>query len=107
MATNEDQNKAKETDNTDWKLKFNDLIQTAQSEIKKTTQIGIKMLSASQSNAKLHETYEDIGKWYVDKFNSGELKTEDEKIINLVGQVKELQEQLEGFEKDVQDIKEK
>ena len=58
-------------DNVDWKNKFNDLLNTCQTELKKTTQIGMKMLSASQSNAKLHETYEALGLWLKEAIENG------------------------------------
>ena len=85
----------------DWRLKLNDLVQTCQSELKKTTQIGLKMISASQSNIQLHEIYENLGKWLMAEVVSGRIKIEDEKIEELISRVKDLESELEGFEKDV------
>ena len=62
---------SKSNDQVDWKLKFNDLVSTCQSELKKTTKIGMKMLSASQSNAELHDTYQEIGRWAKQAVESG------------------------------------
>lgn len=90
---------------TDWKLKINDLVQTCQAEIKKTTKIGIKMLSASQSSAELHDIYEELGKWVFSQNKSGKILISDEKIQYLVKRVDELEAQLESYEKEVQDIK--
>jgi anti-sigma28 factor (negative regulator of flagellin synthesis) len=89
----------------DWKLKLNDLVQTCQSELKKTTKIGMKMLSASQSNAQLHETYEELGHWLKNSIESGDLKIEDAKVIELIAKVRQLESELEGYEEEVQNIK--
>lgn len=95
----------KEDTSNDWKLKLNDLVQTCQTELKKTTKIGLKMLSASQSNVQLHEIYEILGKWLVEEVQNGELDIDDVKVEGLIAKVKDLENQLEGFEKDVHDIK--
>lgn len=107
MNSGKKENNSQNNDSVDWRLKINDLVQTCQTELKKTTQIGKKMLSASQSNVKLHETYEQIGKWLVCQVKEKDLKIDDENIVNLIAKVQELKNQLEGLEKDVQDIKEK
>ncbi len=104
MNTQNNKNTDK-NDNVDWKEKFNDLVQTCQSELKKTTQIGMKMLSASQANSQLHETYEKLGRWLVTELDNERIKVEDQEITDLVHKVKELEGELEGFEQDVRDIK--
>lgn len=91
--------------NSDWKLRLNDLVSTCQAELKKTTKIGMKMLSASQSNAKLHETYEEIGRWAKAAIESGEIKSEDKDVIELISRADTLESQLEDFENQVSDIK--
>ena len=92
---------------TDWKIKLNDIVQTCQSELKKTTKIGMKMLSASQSNVQLHEAYEELGKWLVAEVQAGKISLgeTDQEVKELVEKVQTLEEQLELFEQDVQDIK--
>lgn len=102
---NSNKNSTSTSSGTDWKLKINDLVQTCQAEIKKTTKIGIKMLSASQSSAHLHDTYEDLGKWLFSQVKTGKISVDDEKIQNLINRINELEAQLESYEKDVQDIK--
>lgn len=92
-------------DHTDWKLKFNDLLQTCQSELKKTTQIGMKMLTASQSNADLHDTYEALGRLLKEGVEKGSIKVEDSDIENLIAKAAKLESQLENLETAVQDIK--
>lgn len=93
------------SDNADWKLKFNDILNTCQSELKKTTKIGMKMLSASQSNSQLHETYEALGMWLKNAVEQGELKIEDVEVEALLAKVNELEKAMEDFEKEVQEIK--
>ena len=100
----ENKNTSKDSSN-DWKEKINDLVNTCQTELKKTTKIGMKMFSASQANGQLHETYEAIGRWAVSSMDEGTLKIEDEKLISLIAKVKELEKSLMGFEEEVQEIK--
>lgn len=90
---------------SDWKNKFSDLLNTCQSELKKTTQIGLKMVSASQSNAKLHDTYEALGQWLKQAVDKGDIKIEDTDVQNLLNLVSQLEEELQSYEQDVQDIK--
>ena len=93
------------SENTDWKIKINGLIQSCQNELKKTTLIGKKMLSASQANAKLHETYESIGRLVKKEIKKGNLKFESDKLDELLTEIETLESQLEIFENEVQDIK--
>ena len=94
-----------ENNNNDWRERFNDLMQTCQAEFKKTTKIGMKMLSASQSNTQLHETYEALGMWLKDAIETGKIKVEDKDVLALVAKVKELESAMESFEREVQEIK--
>ena len=93
------------TDQTDWKLKFNDLLNTCQSEFKKTTQIGMKMLSASQSNAQLHDTYEALGRMLKEGIENETIKVENSDIEVLITKAKKLESDLELLESEVQNIK--
>jgi hypothetical protein len=100
-----DKHSRKSNDQVDWKLKFNDLVSTCQSELKKTTKIGMKMLSASQSNAELHDTYEEIGRWTKQAVESGDLKIDDIKVQDLIAKANSLESELEDFEDQVHNIK--
>lgn len=91
--------------NNDWRERFNDLLQTCQAEFKKTTKIGMKMLSASQSNTQLHETYEALGMWLKDAVEKDNVKVEDKKVLALIAKVSELEKAMESFEREVQEIK--
>lgn len=106
MSTENNKNSNSESDsNIDWKSRFTDLMNTCQSEIKKTTKIGMKMLSASQANSQLHETYELIGRWVVESVENGTLKVDDVEVEGFIAKIKELEKSLEGLEEEVQEIK--
>ncbi len=81
-----------------WLLSF-------KSEVSKTTKIGAKMLSASQSNTRLQEVYKDLGVWFTEQVESGNINVQDKNITDLIRQVKDLQDQLAGYENEVQEIK--
>ena len=93
------------SDQTDWKSKFNELLDTCQSELKKTTQIGKKMLSASQSNAELHDTYKSLGILFKKCLEEGTIEVNNEEVSQLVAKATKLEADLEGFESDVQSLK--
>jgi hypothetical protein len=57
-----------------WQSKFQEILQTCQDEVKRTTEIGKKMLSASKTNTSLHEAYEELGHLAASSIESGELK---------------------------------
>ena len=81
-----------------WLLSF-------KSEVSKTTKIVAKMLSASQSNTRLQEVYKDLGVWFTEQVESGNINVQDKNITDLIRQVKDLQDQLAGYENEVQEIK--
>lgn len=92
-------------ENTDWKIKINDMLQTCQNELRKTTRIGKKMLSASQTNAQLHETYEAIGVLIKKEWDAGNLHYENDELKKMIEKINRLELELETFESEVQDIK--
>lgn len=96
---------AKDNSNNQWSHKFQELVQACQTELKKTTQIGMKMLSASQSNTLLKECYEELGQLVVNAMGSKELTWQNEKVEALITKIHGLQEDLKNFETDVQNIK--
>lgn len=89
----------------DWKSKINDIINTCQQELKKTTQIGSKMLSASQSNSKLCESYEELGRLVCKSVDNGDLGWENERAQELMGIISTTEKELASLEEDVQNIK--
>lgn len=92
-------------DNGQWTNKFQELLQACQVELKKTTQIGMKMLSASQSNTLLHESYEALGKLVVKSIRSGDLKWENEKVKDIIEKIESIKSELSNLEDDVQSLK--
>lgn len=92
-------------DQTDWKSKFNEIVDTCQNELIKTTQIGKKMLSASQSNAELQDTYKSLGILLKKYIQEGTVEIEDDELTDLIDTANRLEADLEGFESDVQTLK--
>lgn len=106
MNTNKESNNSKTSSGEqDWKGRFNDLLQSCQSELKRTTQIGMKMLSASQSNVQLHEAYEELGRLAKEALAAKELNWENARASELCESIQKLELELEGLEEEVQNIK--
>ncbi len=88
-----------------WGNRFQELLQACQTELKKTTQIGMKMLSASQSNAQLHEEHEALGMLVVQAIKSGELSWGNETVKSIIENIDKLKEELHTYEEQVQNLK--
>ena len=91
--------------NSDWKGRFNGLIMSFQSEIRKTTTIGFKMISASKLTGELQECYQLLGKRTLEAIKNGEIEWRDPKVKILMTQISEIEEALNGYEEDVQLLK--
>ena len=98
-------NTTKKTDKNIWANRFQEIIQTCQVELKKTTQIGMKMLSASHSNERLHESYEELGMLVANAIKNNELHWENEQVKKLLEQIWVHKEKLSTFEEDVHSLK--
>ena len=92
-------------DSNQWKNKFQDLMQVCQGELKKTAEIGKKMITAGQSNAELEESYVELGKLAFSSMSNGDLKWENMKAQAHLEKINKLKAQLEDIEQEVQDIK--
>lgn len=88
-----------------WKNRFQDLLHTAQVEFKRTTAIGFKMLSASQATGQLHDKLEELGRLTQLALESGDLKWDNPQAHQLVEQIQKLQQMLVEYEMDVHQIK--
>ena len=88
-----------------WRTKFQKLFQLCQDELKRTTEIGKKMLSASKTNSNLHNAYEELGVLVVKEMKKGALKLDHPKINLLVHQINSCEKDLETVEKEVSDIR--
>ena len=91
--------------NQPWKLKVQEMLQVCQDEIKRTTEIGKKMLSASKTNSTLHEAYEELGILVVRAMDKKELKWNDVRVLELIDKVKECEKDLASIEGEMNKIK--
>lgn len=96
---------AENNNNGDWKDRFQEIVQSAHSEFKKATQIGKKMISATQVNQELHEKYEELGHLVLNAVKSGELKWDDKSVLKIIENIDELESKLEHHEDAVTKIK--
>ena len=92
-------------DNEKWKEKFSDFITTCQGELRKTTEIGKKMLSASRINTELHETFEALGKHAREQIREQKLQWSDNRVDQLLKKIETCERGLKEFEDGVKDIK--
>lgn len=88
-----------------WQSRFQEILQTCQDEVKRTTEIGKKMLTASRTNTNLHEAYEELGHLVAKSIDNGELKWDNPKVSELLLTIKDCEKDLESIEDDVNKIK--
>jgi hypothetical protein len=93
------------TKKTNWKTKLNFWLLNFHQEVKKTSTIGKKMLTASRTNAYLTETYIELGKLLERGVESGEVDWDSPKLRSLLHTVKACKKDLEDIEKQVNKIK--
>ena len=91
--------------NPNWSKKFMQVLQHAQEELKKTTEIGKKMISASKTSSELHEVYEGLGKFVYKALKEKKLNSEDPELETFVEKIDELHEELGDIESEVNKIK--
>lgn len=88
-----------------WKDRFSEMVQVCQEELKRTTEIGKKMLSASKTNTTLHESYEELGHIAFKAIEEGKFDFENARVKELVNTIRSCEFDLEKIENDVNDIK--
>jgi hypothetical protein len=91
--------------NNEWKIKFQEMFQVCSEELKKTTEIGKKMLSASKTNSTLHETYEELGVLTAEAIKNNELDWDNEKVKKLLKTIEGCESDLKDIENEVNDIR--
>lgn len=91
--------------NSQWKSKMQEILQVCQDELKKTTEIGKKMLEASKTNSNLHEAYEELGILAAKAFEEKKIKWEDPKVKKLMETIDSYKQDLKEIENDVNKIK--
>ncbi|OFZ14279.1 MAG: hypothetical protein A2X86_05370 [Bdellovibrionales bacterium GWA2_49_15] len=89
----------------EWKTRVQELLNICHEEIRKTTAIGKKMLTASKTNTCLHEAYEELGKLFYKAIESGEIDWQNSKSQDLIKTIRSCQEDLDSIEQEVQRIK--
>ncbi len=95
----------KDFKNVDWKSKCQNLLSNCQTEIKKTTAIGKKMIMASKTNTELHQVYEALGRKVFAAIKSDELKWDDDEVRQIIECIDRSQEDLNHYEEEVTSIK--
>ena len=88
-----------------WKNKVQNILNLCQEELKKTTEIGKKMLSASSTNSDLHSAYEELGLYIKSQIEKEKLVVDDSKVLQLIESIKEKEKTLEEIENEVKKIK--
>jgi len=87
------------------RIKFNYWFHNIQNEIKKTSAIGRKMLTASRTNAHLKDNYEELGKLLEKGVDSGEVDWDSARLRALLHSVKACKKDLEEIERKMNKIK--
>ena len=88
-----------------WQSRFQEILQTCQDEVKRTTEIGKKMLTASRTNTSLHEAYEEIGHMAAKAIERGELDWSNPKVAEILETIAGCEKDLESIEDEVNKIK--
>lgn len=89
-----------------WTVRLGELVSVCQDEIKRTTEIGKRMLTASKTNTDLHESYEALGRHICDQIRKEKLTLDDSEVSRLIEKIGDCEKILEGLEKEVSEIKE-
>ena len=90
-----------------WKKRAFGVIQACESELRRTTAIGMKMVQASKASSELHETYEELGKVLVNAIKTKELDWKNPQVRILMTKIQDLELLLNEMEGDVQHMKKK
>jgi len=89
----------------EWRSKVQEIFQVCQDEIKRTTEIGKKMLSASKTNSSLHASYEELGSLVFKAIEEGTLEWDHPRVKDLVKTINKCESELDDIEKEVNKIR--
>jgi len=89
----------------EWRNKFQEMFQLCQDELRKTTEIGKKMLTASKTNSTLHESYEELGVLAVKAIEEGELNWESPRVKEILKKIESCRSNLTDIENEVNSIR--
>jgi hypothetical protein len=88
-----------------WRHKAVGVWQVCETELKKTTAIGLKMISASKANGELNEAFEDLGRHLYQSLKTGRHEWHDSKVKMLCQRIQELDHFMHTMEDQVQLLK--
>jgi response regulator RpfG family c-di-GMP phosphodiesterase len=87
------------------KEKLNQLCKVFVRELKRTTEILKRLISASKTNTDLNETYEELGRLLVKGIENNEISCQNERVAKLIEKVKRCENDLASMEDEVNQIK--
>jgi hypothetical protein len=93
------------TKSPQWKNRVQEMFQVCQDELKRTTEIGRKMLTASKANGQIHEAYEELGILVVKELSEGNLEWDNPRVKELLESVQKCEKDLEHIEEEVNNIR--
>lgn len=88
-----------------WKRKVHLFFNSCQSEFKRTTEIGRKMLSASKTSTTLRDAYEELGQILEKEIDQGNQNFSNPRIMDLIAVVKACKNDLEHLEGEMNRIR--
>ncbi|MBT3584552.1 MAG: hypothetical protein HN509_06580 [Halobacteriovoraceae bacterium] len=88
-----------------WKAKVQEIFQVCQDELKRTTEIGKKMLSASKTNSSLHDAYEELGHLAAKAVTEKEIEWNNPRVKELLNIIGNCESDLEDIEEEVNKIR--
>ena len=88
-----------------WKAVLQEMMSNVQGEIKKTTDIGIKMFSASKTNSCLKDSYEELGRLVAKELNEDRLDWKHTKLEVLLKTITDCEESLVEIEKNMNKVR--
>ncbi|OIQ19684.1 MAG: hypothetical protein BM556_04155 [Bacteriovorax sp. MedPE-SWde] len=89
----------------EWKKKLHGLMRGCQDELSKATNIGKKMITASQTNSNLQDSYIELGKLAAKHLEAGILEWENPRVDELLEEIELHKKDLQSIESEVQKIK--
>ena len=88
-----------------WKSRMQDLLHVCRDEMKRTTVIGKKMISASRISTTLNRSYEELGELAAKELKSGKLEWEHPQVKRILNTIVECEKQLEEVESEVNKVR--
>lgn len=88
-----------------WKNKMHNVFNNVQEELKKTTDIGVRMFTASKTNSCLKDAYEELGKLVAREMKAERLEFNHARAKELLKTIQDCENHLSSIEEEVHDIK--